>query len=395
MRLAELRAQTAALGIEVLQSGKREAKADYLNALRKHQLKQDYPAGLPYQEVSPMLCFPYWDLSPREQREVWESRDWLVQEKLNGCRVILHFIKGVGLFAHSRTINKSDFRRTDLTAQFVFHNYIPDFTAIVDTEVTAKDLVTAAALLRMRSADSRRMQATHTPLTVNVFDIICWEGEDLRDARLRDRLTFLQRLAAKIASTAIAQHFTFPATHRDKKREFFDRVVSQGGEGVVLKYENSRYTDSTTRDRGAWVKVKKSLAFDAYCSGFERGRNGSKWSDYVACLLFSVNTEAGPKLIAKVTNLEWDFRKRVSVHDTGLAGVQLAPSILGRVAKVTGMEFSSRAFRLTHPAIVGWRNDLREEDCRYRLADLEDLRMGLTSAAPMRQTGTVGRNHPQ
>jgi hypothetical protein len=48
----------------------------------------------------------------------------------------------------------------------------------------------------------------------------------------------------------------------------------------------------------------------------------------------------------------------------------------GQVAVLSGQEFSQRAFRLAHPAIVHWRSDLRQEDCSYSMYDLENLRLG-------------------
>ena len=108
--LRNLQLRCAELRIDV-KSGKRPAKEPYLQALRACYLKRDYPAGLPYAELCPMLAFPYWSLKPAEQELIWrDDNGWCAQQKFNGNRIIVHFVKDVGVYAHS-LLSKLGFER--------------------------------------------------------------------------------------------------------------------------------------------------------------------------------------------------------------------------------------------------------------------------------------------
>lgn len=398
--LAELKKECQVLGVEVIPS---DAKAPYLAALRSHYLKRDYPNGLPYEELCPMLCFPYWDLTEKEQGALWENHDWIAQKKLNGCRLILYFVKGVGVFAHSRSVSLHSYRRTELTDRLLFSGFKPDFTATVDTEVlcdqvidtrsytqkgeiTQSSLHSTSALLHMEPEASKRLQRDQAvPLTVHVFDITNWQGEDLRAKKLCERLTYLSDFQKAIEFQDLNIYFNFSPTVLQDKRGFYDQVIAAGGEGIVLKNLNSPYIDSTSRSRSGWVKVKRQIEIDAYVSGFERGRSGSKWEICVASLIFSVNTDKGHHTIAKVSNIPWVFRKKISHYDAKLNQLKLDVGVYGKVARLSGMEVSQRAFRLVYPNLVFWRPNLRQEDCVYAMSDLHAARMG----APIQPLRTV------
>jgi hypothetical protein len=117
--------------------------------------------------------------------------------------------------------------------------------------------------------------------------------------------------------------------------------------------------------------VKRSQEFSAFVSGFEVGKAGSKWETKIACLLFSVHTEAGNHLIAKITSLPWLFRKKISIKDPETKQISLHPDMYGKVAHIAGHEIAQRSYRLSHPKIVKWDRLLIKDQCRYSLADIK------------------------
>lgn len=386
LTLKQLTDQTAALGLEVkVKAGSRPSKKPYEMALRLH-----YSNGqLPYEEVAPMFCFPYWELSPKEQDQLWkDGNDWIAEQKWNGVRVILHFIKGQGVFAHSRQVSQVTFRRTDLSRHLAFRDYKPVFDAVVDTEATSTDFQTAVSLLHTDAETSRQQQQT-TPLTFNVFDLIRWEGKDLRPWRLDARLGLMPDFRVAVETTGLSQHFNFPPVVFHNKERLYDHVIEGGGEGVVLKNLSSTYLEGQ-RSRLAWVKCKRAIEVAAYVSGFDRGTRGGLLENKVAVLIFSVCTEKGPKTIARVSALPWDFQKKVSNYDRTSDTVALAAEFYGKVATVTGAEISRRSGRLTNARILHWRPDLQQSQCSYSFADLERLRTGVSFSSPPRviQTGS-------
>jgi ATP-dependent DNA ligase len=350
-----------------------------------------------------MQCFAYWLLKPAEQEALWkDDNSWVCQEKLNGVRAILHFIKGSGLYVHSRNIDSKTGRRTDFTDHLLFRDFVPGFDAVVDAEVvvrkpvdtrsyttgggiTRSSLHSTTAVLRMELEASKRLQIEqNAPLIFYTFDAISWQGTDLRQKPLYERLVHLADFQTLVKLGPLNEWFAYlPIVFLDKKN-FFNRTVQEGGEGVVLKNLNSSYEASTSRRRDGWVKVKKQVEFDAYVSGFERGKPGGEWKNKVGCLVFSVHTTEGEHVIARITNFPFHIRKRISFHDPVTDTVEMSPNAYGRVATVAGFEIAQRSFRLSHPRILRWKGELIPADCLYSWLDIEVPIWGSNRNFPLR-----------
>jgi ATP-dependent DNA ligase len=391
--LAKLEAKAKSLGLTVKPAGKKVGKADVVKVLREHFLPL---GGLRYTELTPMLCFPIWDMELPEQEKVWTSPNWVAQEKLNGCRLVLHFVKGVGTFAHSRTISLKTYRYQELTDQLLVRDFVPDFDATIDCEVmvekaidtrgytpkgelTKSSLHSTTAILHLEPEAARRIQKDQdAPLQFKCFDITSWQTRDCRGTPLEGRLKRLDEFAEKIQTTPLRDWFSFPGHVREGKKEFFDRIIAAGGEGVILKNLRSTYEDSSSRRRDAWVKAKKRIEFDAFVTGFIRGERGTAWENLVGALTFSVNVEGGAKHeIANCSNLTLENRRKITVYDEATDTVSLLPQLYGKVAQVSGQDVSARSYRLSHATIDRWRpkngpDAKRADDCVESLKDLKN-----------------------
>lgn len=392
-RLDKLQAKCQKLGLEVTQSGKRPAKSDYAEALRAHFLPK---GGLLYDELEPMLCFAEWNLKDEERTKIWTSPAWIAQRKLNGCRAIVHFVAGEGVFVHSRTISVQTYRFQELTDQFTFRDFVPDFTATLDCEVlidqpvdtrnyttkgelTKTSLHSTTAILHLEAEAARRLQVDQQAfLMMHTFDIMRYEGQELGAVPLSRRLKVLSEFFEKhVWDSAFEPYFHEVPWVKEGKKDFFKEVVDNGGEGVILKSLNSAYVASSSRRRDAWVKVKKRIEFDAYVTGFQRGDEDTDWKNLVGALLFSVKTEDGEHLIAKCTNLTLKTRRKITIYDPETDEVSLHPGVYDRVAEVSGQDVSSRSLRLSHATIERWRPKVgpdtkTAEACQVKMEDLVD-----------------------
>lgn len=394
--LAVLEKKCVALGLTPTPKGKRLGKQDCVDVLRAHFLPE---GGIPYEELTPMLAFAEWNLKEEEQTKIWNSPSWVAQKKLNGCRVILHFVKDVGVFAHSRTVSLKTYRFQELTNQFLFHDFIPDFTATVDAEaiiekpvdtrpyttkgeITKTSLHSTTSVLHLEAENARKLQREQdAPLILQVFDITKMESKtgvaDLCQLKLMARLTWLTNFMHKIESTEIAHFFQFPEVEQTDKRAFYKKIIAEGGEGVILKSLNAPYVDSSSRRRDAWVKVKRRMEFDAYVVDFKRGEEGTGWENLIGALGFAVNTENGPHTIAWCTNLPLETRKKITRYNSETNEVSLHPGMYNKVAEVSGQDISARSLRLSHATIDRWRpkdgpDAKRPEECNTELADLKE-----------------------
>jgi ATP-dependent DNA ligase len=372
--LDKLLAKCEALGLQVTPAGKKVGKADAVRVLRQHFLP---PGGLPYEEISPMLCFAEWNLKDEERREMETAPGWVVQKKLNGCRIILHAVKGRGWFAHSRTISVKTFRMEELTDSLLISSSIPDFDATLDAEVmvekpvdtrpytsgkgevTKTTLHSTTSVLHLRPENGRKLQVEQdAPLMFHVFDVIKLDGQDLRKKTLAQRLQHLKTFQRVMADRPEGKYFVFPEYVFDNRPAYVAKVIAEGGEGGVYKKLDSTYEDNSSRLRDAWVKVKKRIEFDAFVTGFTRGEKGTAWENMVGALEFSVYT--GPDLktthvIGFGQNLTLEQRAKVSTYDPATDTVGLRPEMIGKVAEISGQDVSARELRLSHCTIDRWR----------------------------------------
>lgn len=392
--LNELKRKCQSLNLPVVQRGKREAKADYVTVLREHFMKRDYPMGLPFEELTPMLCFASWNLEPKELDGIWRNAEWIAQSKENGCRMTLYFVPGIGVFGTSRTVSLKTYRLQELTGKLLFSGFDKapchitlDCEVIVEKPVdtrpyTAKGQITKSslhsttALLSLEDNNSKKCQRDQeAPLKFKVIDITQWGGADLRAQPLRTRLAAVQEFFSFIRSTELADTFIELEYTNVNKQEYLKSIWDKGGEGVILKNMRATYEDSTSRRRDAWVKVKKRIEYDAFITGFKRGEAGSGFENMVGALEFSVNlTNGKTHVIGYPINMTLEERKRISVYDESTGQVDMIPEYYGRVAEISGQDISARELRLSHCTLDRFRDqpgDMKTaEECVVDMADL-------------------------
>src|SRR5579863_1742944 len=190
------------------------------------------------------------------------------------------------------------------------------------------------------------------------FDIPFWEGRDLRKKELTERLPYLADFHQAVSQTDAGQYFSILPTQLHSKRLFFDRILAHGGEGVVFKHLHSIYEDNSGRNRKGWVKCKRSVELDAFVCRGEVGKNGGRYRNKVATLVFAVRTEEGDHEIAKVSSIPKRSRAMITVKDPETKAIKLHPSIIGKVAHLVGQELTPKSLRLLHPKIVRWADRL-------------------------------------
>lgn len=347
-------------------------KKDYIAALREHYLP---PEGLPYTELNPMLCYQGYKLKKEELEAIWQDRNWIVQRKLNGVRAVVHFVKNVGVFVHSKTVSVQNWRFVDITAQFLFHEFIPIFDATLDGEiivdkpidsrkntsrgvVTQSSLHSVTSLLHLEAKRSRAIQREqNAPLMFHAFDCTSSEGKDLSSRPLSDRLRALHYLTSHgiLMLKDLGEYFKVPRTKDFDKEQFFKDILDHGGEGVILKHLNSPYNITGGRPKSGWIKMKRGLDFDAFVSGFKRGKPGTEWENMVGALEFSVLIDDEPVPIAYISGFDMQLREFATQYNADDDVVSLNPAVEMRVAAITGQDISSRELRISHAKIDRWR----------------------------------------
>ena len=390
--LDKLVAKCDALGLKVTPAGKKLGKADCVAALRQYYLPE---GGLPFTEVTPMLCFADWNLKPAELKDMQTGPNWVVQRKLNGCRLILHAVKGKGWFAHSRTESVKTFRYEEATPAILFAGQDPGFDATVDCEVmiekpidtskytpkggvTKSSLHSVTSILHLRPANARAVQIEQdAPMMFHVFDIMAYQGRDVKSIRLKNRLEILEQFKIAIVGLDAAKYFVFPQVIYEDRPTCVTKIIADGGEGGIYKHLNSLYEDSSSRNRLGWIKSKKRIEYDAFVTGFIRGEEGSAWRNLVGAIQFSVYLEDGTiHPIGMASSISMEQRLKISTYDSITDTVSMVSGIYGKVAEISGQDITARVLRLSHCTIDKWRDKTgpdakTKEQCQVKMEDLQ------------------------
>ncbi len=182
-----------------------------------------------------------------------------------------------------------------------------------------------------------------------------------------------------MSRTDAGRYFDILPTQLHGKKLFFDRVLAKGGEGVIFKHLSSRYEDNTGRSRKGWVKCKRTVELDAFVSGYEVGKPAGRWKSKVATLLFSVSTEEGNHLIAKVSSISKRSRSTITVRDPQTKEIKMHPDMVGKVAHLVGQEITPKSLRLLHPRVIRWNHmgvDAKDR-CVYSMRDIRTGQLAL------------------
>ncbi len=200
------------------------------------------------------------------------SREVALDLKLDGIRLQAHLDRegergdgGATVRLFTRSLEEITDRLPEVVAAI---EALPARSAVLDGEVIALDAegrpepfqVTGA---RTASRTDPTELARTTPVTTYLFDLLHLDGRDLVDEPARERWAALADLAPDLVVERLSTSDVGAA------RDFFDRVVAQGHEGVVVKDPQAPY--AAGRRGAGWVKVKPRRTADLVVTGVEWG----------------------------------------------------------------------------------------------------------------------------
>ena len=395
------------------------SKDDYMKALQeyyisKYKLDGTYHHSLDWilKMDSPMLALQIKNLPKETQDEIWNNDDnWIAEEKIDGCRLNLCWLHSDRcLDAFSRNTSVHDFLPINYGKK-LYDNVntsllegFPDF--IIDGELVlmSKNInkgdgsIVADTQLNMVSAilsadyELSKEYQYYNPIKLVAFDIMMYDDNDLTGLPLRDRRKYLELVYDKLKSMIHIE--LVPNGKGLTTKQFYEQVVSVGGEGLVVKNLNSLY-DIKGKRAGEWVKIKRTVTgslveaklgdtLDAFVIGFTRGNGKNR--NLVGSITFGVylldkdnnvllDNSGAPiiHVIAQVGGLDDALRENITVYDPVNDIVQLRSDVYGMVAVVSGQDISSKQMRIVHPVLKYWRNDKTPEQCSIREDFLEKL----------------------
>ena len=384
-------------GIVVKPSGKKLMKDDYIKALRKWWLNHYYgneeniPWSLKFMLSieSPQLCRRIKSLKPEQQAMVWDSFDWIAETKVDGCRALILWDALEKKFHfYSRNNSVEDYLPQDYsdTVYVTSKGFDYPYNFVLDCEVISTDpeaetniqcltqLQSTTAILALNPADSIEVQK-RSPLKFIIFD--CLQDNDrLIDSVWTVRHSHAVKLANMLKKSGFCCDINPVVENTDKypdaKRDFFDRIVSENGEGVVLKNKNAVYHATSSRTIDC-VKVKRSTSdtltkdLDAFVTDYVLGKDDTRNENMVVGFVFSIKMEKDDGTIvthpiAVCSNVSDFVKEDATVFDEN-GQATMNKDFYGRVATLQGQNVSARSLRLTHSIIDQWRPDKSPDGC--------------------------------
>ena len=397
------------LGLEVKQAGNKLRKDDYVRALRNHFLLEKYGSidNIPWSMQFMLsieclqLCRRIQTLKESDQQKVWESDDWIAEEKVDGNRMALLWDADEKQFHFfSRNNSMVDYLPQDYkdTIYITADNFDYDKNFVLDAEVISTSpnietndtqcltqLQSTSALLALNPDDSIAIQR-NDPLKFIVFDCL-YHDESYMDKPWVERhkqtellCNILKEYNFNCELNPVIENTEY---NKNKKREFFDELIDNQKEGIVLKNKYAKYHATSSRTIDC-VKVKRSTSdsltndIDAFITDYVVGNDDTRNENMVVGFIFSVRLEKEDGTIvnhniAVCSNISDCIKEDATVIDDN-GNVSLNNDYYFRVATLKGQNISARNMRLTHAVIDTWRLDKSADGCEVlKESELKNL----------------------
>lgn len=430
-KLEELLEECKALGLNPIPTKNKKtatgydkifSKDDCINCLRQHYIEVrksegTYTKSLDWMlknDFQPMLCLQI--NHTKREKEIWEGKNWFLQEKIDGNRQLIFYNKGEGFDFYSRNISVTDYMPVNYKANInvgsvdyskITHDFIIDSevvpVSVPDQEVIKRNgliadtqLSLVSSLMALNPEASIRAQE-EIPLKFVVFDIIEIDGKDLKELPLKERQQYLNVVYKELKEAGFKCEQ--PINNIQLKlspKDFYAKMLREGKEGAVAKDVNAKYFATSSRSHDSWVKIKRSLSqalelggmssdLDVYISGFVNKKDSS-WSDKrVGAFEFSVyltddfdnyllDEDGNPisHVIGHAGNVTMEKAMEMSEPDPANPGyMKLKQEYYGTVWTIDAQDISSKAMSSTHCRIISERPDKSMDQCRLRKSFLE------------------------
>ena len=397
-RIDYLDSRCRELGLEVKQAGNKLRKDDYVRALRNHFLLEKYGSidNIPWSMKFMLsieclqLCRRIQTLKESDQQKIWESDDWIAEEKVDGNRMALLWDADEKQFHFfSRNNSMVDYLPQDYkdTIYITADNFDYDKNFVLDAEVISTSpnietngtqcltqLQSTSALLALNPDDSIAIQR-NDPLKFIVFDCL------YHDESYMDKPWIERHKQTELLCNILKEHnfncelnpvIENTEYNKNKKREFFDELIDNQKEGIVLKNKYAKYHATSSRTIDC-VKVKRSTSdsltndIDAFITDYVVGNDDTRNENMVVGFIFSVRLEKEDGTIvnhniAVCSNISDYIKEDATVIDDN-GNVSLNTDYYFRVATLKGQNISARNMRLTHAVIDTWRLDKSADGC--------------------------------
>lgn len=355
---------------------------------------------------TPCLAARYDELKPEQQKNIFQSRDWVATLKENGVRGWLIWHKG-SMFLFSRNYSDKDcglpeywgniyqtttLGENEIYAMDVEVKFEPGADTIMEEleELgisTDSKLEAMAALLQMNSPEALEIQRRFKEkkgkdlITFRAIHPLYFKGRNYVERTLGEGMQVYKEAVAYGKSVGLnIQEIERCDGTKEEKELFLNNILDSHGEGVVFHNKKGDYCTSENRSKTSFVKLKRSVkatmaktgigdSIDGWVSGFKLGSKDTANEGLVAALEISIKLLCNDgrmrdHVVAYVPNIDRKTSEAITVLDEN-GNPTMSEDFYNVVVEVDGQNISKVSRRLTHPRLLRYRQDKMPEDCIY------------------------------
>jgi len=295
--------------------------------------------------------------------EPFDNEDWIFENKFDGYRALAQIKDGKTVLVSRNGIAfNTKYPEIAKTLDAV------ETDMILDGEIVIEDAKGKSNFQWLQNHNDNPKQGT---LKYYVFDIIYFQGYDLRALELLQRKKILKAVLPKLKNIIYSEHTIGNGIKAFKASE------KKSDEGIIAKKANSRYhTDKRSKD---WLKIKTGKQQEMVIGGFTEPQ-GSRVG--IGALLCGYYDGAAFKYSGKVgsgytESILKDLRKRLDKLERKTSPFVNTPKERRvhwvkpeLVAQIKFSEFTETG-SMRHPVYLGLRADKKPEEVKIEEPEVE------------------------
>ncbi len=306
-----------------------------------------------------------------------DEKDWQAEWKWDGIRGQI-IKRNNELFVWSRG---EELMTDKFPEYFILKDLLPDGVVIDGEIIPAKDgkpLPFAVLQTRIGRKNIGKKQLQEAPISFFAYDLLEYNGEDIREISLHERRKKLEEIIILIKNNAIQISEIINFTSWNQLEEIKKNSREMNSEGIMLKRKNSDY--KVGRKRGDWWKWKiDPLTIDCVMIYAQKGsgRRSNLYTDYTFAVKDGDKLVSFTKAYSGLTDKEFaqvdNFVKRNSIEKFGPVRT-VKPELVFEIA-FEGIAASNRhksGVALRFPRMSRWRKDKTVDDINT-LNDLKTM----------------------
>ena len=345
-------------------------EADFKNLIEGTDINPDNSKPYPFCLAYPLEKLP---------EDLGDIDEWQAEYKWDGIRgQFIRRNEEVFIWSRGEELVNTQFPELVAALEKMEGNFVLDGEILAVKEEEVLNFNELQKRLNRKTISAKMM--VEIPIQAFVYDILEWEGEDLRENTMVERRLKLEEMLEnsavsifKLPEIVVAKSWDELAIAREESR-------NNNSEGLMLKQKNSHYHSG--RKKGDWWKWKVDpLTIDAVLIYAQKGsgRRSGFYTDYT----FAVKKEDQLVTIAKaysgLTDKEiMEVSRFVTKNSLEKFGpVRTVKAELVFEIAFEGIGFSNRhksGVALRFPRIVRWRRDKTVKD----IDDIEEVKKLIT-----------------